>query len=428
MVLLLGLLGLLGPAVTDGNPGHDTNGPEERVKALTDEYDAAHQAYIKARSQAKTALERAALSDHPGSNPDAFSAKFLKLARDYPGTKTSEEALVWIASHTLTPYAEEVRGLLIRDHIRSPRLGLVLPNQSRAMLSKSAETLLRDAITKHTEPVVQGQAAYFLAILYKARANMARSYQRLGEPKDYSKEEREALHQSFDRQYGPGWRDSLRADPAALDRKAESLFVRVAKEYGDLPHNDPRSRPGLLRDAAASFLRDLQGLSIGKTAPEIDGTDLEGKRFRLSESRGKVVVIVFGGHFYCGPCRALYPMERSLARKYDGQRFAIVSIETGRDGDALRNCEALRTARLKEGLTWRCVWDGAFDGPINTAWNVQTYPTVYVIDRTGVIRDKEISIKELDRAVGRLLGEGGTTSPSGDRLSESKALPGDAGE
>jgi peroxiredoxin len=40
-------------------------------------------------------------------------------------------------------------------------------------------------------------------------------------------------------------------------------------------------------------LKALVKFAVGKTAPEIEGVDAEGKRFKLSDYRGKVVVLDF---------------------------------------------------------------------------------------------------------------------------------------
>ena len=47
----------------------------------------------------------------------------------------------------------------------------------------------------------------------------------------------------------------------------------------------------------------IQHLGIGKAAPEIEGSDLDGKPFRLSECLGKVPYLAFSGA-WCGPCRS----------------------------------------------------------------------------------------------------------------------------
>src|SRR5262249_8706783 len=55
----------------------------------------------------------------------------------------------------------------------------------------------------------------------------------------------------------------------------------------------------------------VTSLTIGKMAPEITGGDLDGVPFKLSDYRGKVVLVVFSGE-WCGICRSQYPYERLL--------------------------------------------------------------------------------------------------------------------
>jgi thiol-disulfide isomerase/thioredoxin len=143
----------------------------------------------------------------------------------------------------------------------------------------------------------------------------------------------------------------------------------------------------------------LRDLAIGRPAPEVEGDDLDGRRFRLSEYRGKVVVLNFGSHFTCGTCRQMYPHERALVKKLEDRPFALVTI------DADDDIEKLRAAWKGEGNRWRCVWDQGWDGPINTAWNIQENPTIYVLDHQGVIRYKATGDpgEELDRAVDGLV-------------------------
>jgi cytochrome oxidase Cu insertion factor (SCO1/SenC/PrrC family) len=77
---------------------------------------------------------------------------------------------------------------------------------------------------------------------------------------------------------------------------------------------------------ARAYLREHRELAVGKPAPEIEGVDLDGQKFRLADYRGKVVVLDFGSHFYCGTCRALYPHMRTLTRRLQGRRFSVISI------------------------------------------------------------------------------------------------------
>jgi hypothetical protein len=76
----------------------------------------------------------------------------------------------------------------------------------------------------------------------------------------------------------------------------------------------------------------------------------------------------------------------------------------------------------KHPLDWPSWWDGgSTDGPIQSAYNVLHWPTVYVLDSRGTIRYMEVSGKELDAAVDELLAKMEPTNPVSD--SESKPNP-----
>lgn len=105
----------------------------------------------------------------------------------------------------------------------------------------------------------------------------------------------------------------------------------------------------------------------------------------------------------------MYPHERSLVKRLEGQPFALVGVNSDRDKAALKKRMA------EENITWPSFWNGgSTSGPISTAWNVHGWPTIYVLDAKGVIRFKNVREKALDDAVDKLLKETGvpTGSPS----------------
>jgi len=51
-------------------------------------------------------------------------------------------------------------------------------------------------------------------------------------------------------------------------------------------------------------------------------------------------------------------------------------------------------------------------GPITTRWGVRLFPSIFVLDRTGVIRFKDVRGDELDRAVTSLLDEAAVKNPA----------------
>jgi len=54
---------------------------------------------------------------------------------------------------------------------------------------------------------------------------------------------------------------------------------------------------GTVGEQAKRELYEIRHLSVGKPAPEIEGEDQDGKRFKLSDYRGKVVLLDFWGNW-----------------------------------------------------------------------------------------------------------------------------------
>ena len=96
----------------------------------------------------------------------------------------------------------------------------------------------------------------------------------------------------------------------------------------------------------------------------------------------------------------MYPHERSLVKRLKGQPFALVGVNSDQDKSQLK------IEMQKNGITWRSFWDGgSTNGPIASGWNIQGWPTVYVLDGKGVIRYINVREVALDKAVDALLAE-----------------------
>ena len=80
-------------------------------------------------------------------------------------------------------------------------------------------------------------------------------------------------------------------DPAA-QKEAEQLLERVTTEFKDVQLG---RRP--LGQWAEGDLFELRYLTVGKVAPDIEGEDIDGVVFKLSDYRGKVVLLDFWGNW-----------------------------------------------------------------------------------------------------------------------------------
>ena len=78
----------------------------------------------------------------------------------------------------------------------------------------------------------------------------------------------------------------------------------------------------------------------------------------------------------------------------------MLSVDTDEDKAPLR--KAIESGEI----AWPCWWDGGVGGPITVRYGLYYVPTVFVIDRKGVVRYKDIQGPQLDEAIERLLKEG----------------------
>jgi peroxiredoxin len=184
-------------------------------------------------------------------------------------------------------------------------------------------------------------------------------------------------------------------------RRIQAGRLSAPQEARVLAHLDrlAGSRPELATVAGATR-RMVGSLTVGKTAPEIAGIDLDGRPFKLSDYRGKVVVLVFSAE-WCAICRTQAPYERFLLARYERWPFALLGVQTG------SSREVARKAQLADRLTHRSWWDepgkGETSGPIAGAWNVLGWPASYVIDGNGVIQFVDLRDEDLLKAVRQLV-------------------------
>ena len=170
--------------------------------------------------------------------------------------------------------------------------------------------------------------------------------------------------------------------------EAEKCFERVIAKFGQVTQQGRK-----LEDLAKPELSELRRLTIGKPAPEIEGEDLNGRPMKLSDYRGKVVVLTF---WWPGYTEA--PEHRKLVERMAGKAFAFVGVY-GEDDLTKGKAEV-----EKYGITWPSFRDKR-NGPISKNWNVSGWPDIWVLDAQGVIRYRGVRGRELVEAVETLLRE-----------------------
>jgi thiol-disulfide isomerase/thioredoxin len=287
-------------------------------------------------------------------------AKLIKLGMDKPTDPVAFECFMGAIglSSQIDDNKTQTQAvdLLFTHHKESDRLGIfcqMLAGGAMADPEKMLERIEKDS----TNISVKGQAAMALATFYNDLAENA------GVPADKKKE---------------------------ASTKADAAFARVLKDYAKEKDLDGNS----LGEAAAA----LSSLSVGKLAPDATAKDLEGKGVKLSDHKGKVVVLDIWAT-WCGPCKAMIPHERKMVEKFKGKPFVLVSVS----GD--EKPETVKEFLKKEPMPWTHWFAGNEPDSMLRKWNVRFFPSIYVIDSKGVIRYKHVREDELEKAVSELLNE-----------------------
>lgn len=159
---------------------------------------------------------------------------------------------------------------------------------------------------------------------------------------------------------------------------------------------------GFLKPEGISGMSDLtQGMeslpvpSLDAPAPDFELTSLSGEPIQLSDYRGQTVLLNFWAT-WCGPCRLEMPAFQNRADQFDGE-LAIVAVNNAEDPTNVQ-------AFVDElGLSFDILLDPGAD--VQRLYQVRGYPTSFLIDPEGVIREQKIGLlteEELDGYLGEL--------------------------
>jgi thiol-disulfide isomerase/thioredoxin/Cu/Ag efflux protein CusF len=162
----------------------------------------------------------------------------------------------------------------------------------------------------------------------------------------------------------------------SLQARGPEWVIATIEPVGD--HSSPRS---------ASF-----------PAPDFTLPALSGAPIRLSDLRGKVVLINFWA-MWCGPCRTEMPTLDALYQRYKDRGLEVLAVNL--DTASTSNVQAF----VREvGVTFRVVLDPSSSNA--RTYRVLVLPTTYLIDRAGNVVVQEVGGRDWLDGASRLAIEG----------------------
>ena len=137
---------------------------------------------------------------------------------------------------------------------------------------------------------------------------------------------------------------------------------------------------------------------VGDPAPDFKAKTLDGRVIRMSDMKGKVVLLDFWAT-WCGMCIAELPNLAKIVDDFDKcGDFAIVGVSVDKGPPELQRFVQ------RKGIAWPQIWEGPADrGAVALEYNVSSTPTTFLIGRDGRIAARDVYGDELRAAIEKLL-------------------------
>jgi hypothetical protein len=242
--------------------------PAEQLRALQKEVSEASAEVSKAMRERKDEKDKEANEkvtkafEAYNKKQSENAAKALELAKQDPKSDVAADAIAW-AMQGLRGNREAIKeavALLKEHHIASPKIRTAINVVQYAGLPEDQVADFLNAVAeKNPDKATKAAALMGLGESYKNKAEP-----RGGKPP---------------------------ADADQWRKKAEDTYERVAKEFADVKSYGDNT----FADLAKGELFEIRNLAIGQPVPDIEGEDLDGVKFKLSDYKGKVVLIDFWG-------------------------------------------------------------------------------------------------------------------------------------
>ncbi len=187
---------------------------------------------------------------------------------------------------------------------------------------------------------------------------------------------------------------ALSAVVTILREKNHTNFIHFAKKFiEEYEATDPMATADLQK-----LVDKISAFSIGGQAPDFEQKSPDGKDIKLSDFRGKVLLVDFWAS-WCGPCRRENPRLVATYNKYKEEGFEILGVSLDRDRN--RWIGAIE----KDGLLWPQVSDLKYwQNEVAVLYNVKSIPHTILLNEDGKIIARNLRGTSLEEKLAEIFG------------------------
>lgn len=181
---------------------------------------------------------------------------------------------------------------------------------------------------------------------------------------------------------------------AAKAASGETVVFRAGQIFLSADKADIKNNLIVLRGREAKDYKRVE-LSVGRELPDFEFVDLNGKKRRFSEFRGKYVILDFWG-LWCPACRTEIPYLREAYKRFKDRNLEIVGMNTDEFPP-----EQIRQALEKGEINWTQAQLKSIFDLINVNFRIESFPSTFLVAPDG----KLVSMSRTDRDEPNLRGK-----------------------